>query len=100
MGDLEPAEDGNAADGISSTERVPGEEQAPPPPPPPPASRPRKTSWDKARAVRHAADAVRQFRTLHEVVDITRRMDFSDYTFVKNLGHGAFGEVSEFQVGT
>jgi hypothetical protein len=46
----------------------------------------------------HVSNAVRQFNTLREVVDITQKLDFSEFKFVKRLGHGAFGEVSEYQV--
>jgi len=55
-------------------------------------------SWKKAKMMKHVSTAVRQFNTLREVVDIAQKLDFREFKFVKRLGHGAFGEVSEYQV--
>jgi len=39
-----------------------------------------------------------KLRRYIEVVDITQRLDFSNYQLVRHLGRGAFGEVSEYKV--
>jgi serine/threonine protein kinase len=69
---------------------------------PPPQRGPRVSSgWRKAQTAARVYGAVNSFTTLRQVVDITNsELAWSDYSVVKHLGRGAFGEVSAYKHNT